>query len=69
MKRLKFTAIALFFSLIAVYGQEQDDALSGSFSSKAKYAAGKNSYLLDECKVDYIYKMILGNPVYFTFVQ
>ncbi len=62
MKRLKFTAIALFLSLMAVCGQE--DALSGTFSSKAKYAAGKNSYLLDECKVDYTYKMVLGSPVY-----
>jgi hypothetical protein len=64
MKRLKFTAIALFLSLMAVNGQEQKDALSGSFSSKAKYAAGKNSYLLDECKVDYTYKTVLGAPVY-----
>jgi len=64
MKRLKFTAIALFLSFITVYGQGQDGVLSGSFSSKAKYAAGKNSYLLDECKVDYSYKMVLGSPVY-----
>ena len=66
MKQLKFTAIALLLSLMAVSGQEQKDALSGYFSSKAKYPAGKNSYLLDECKVDYTYKVILGNPVYFT---
>ena len=66
MKRLKFTAIVLFLSLMAVYGQGQKDALSGSFSSKAKYAAGKNSYLLDECKVDYTYKTVLGAPVYFA---
>ncbi len=64
MKRFKFTAIALFLSLITVCGQGQDGVLSGSFSRKAKYAAGKNSYLLDECKVDYTYKMILGSPVY-----
>ncbi|MDR1729137.1 MAG: formylglycine-generating enzyme family protein [Prevotellaceae bacterium] len=64
MKRLKFTAIALFFSLMMVFGQEPDGILSGSFSGKAKYTAGKNSYLLDECKVDYTYKMILGSPVY-----
>ena len=63
MKRLKFTAIALFLSLVAVCGQGQND-VSGTFSSKAKYAAGKNSYLLDECKVDYTYKIVLGAPVY-----
>ncbi len=61
MKRLKFTAVALFLSLMTVCGQE---GVSGSFSTKAKYTAGKNSYLLDECKVDYIYKTVLGAPVY-----
>jgi len=65
MKRLKFTTIALILSLMAVSGQ-QNDVLSGSFSSKAKYAAGKNSYLLDECKVNYTYRTILGSPVYYT---
>ena len=66
IKRLTFAMIALSLSLMTISGQGQNDGLSASFSSKAKYAAGKNSYLLDECKVDYTLKEILGNPVYFT---
>ncbi len=69
MERLKFTLIALLFSLVAVNGQEQKDVLSGSFSSKAKYAAGKNSYLLDECKVDFTYRTVLSAPVYFANME
>ena len=64
MKRLKITAVTLFLSLIAIHGQEQKDVLSGSFSCKAKYAAGKNNYLFDECKVDYTYRLVLSAPVY-----
>ena len=64
MKKLQFTVIALFLSLMAVSGQEQSDVFSGSFSSKARYAAGKNIYLMDECRVNYTYKVVLGSPVY-----
>lgn len=66
MKKLQFTIIAIFFSLMAVSGQEHTDVLSGSFTGKAKYATGKNSYLLDDYQVDYTYRTVLSAPVYFA---
>ena len=62
MKRLQFAMVAIFLSLLAINGHSQTDAMSVSFSCKAKYAKGKNIYLLDSCTVDYTYKTILGNP-------
>jgi len=68
MKKIQFTAIALFLSLMSVsgQGQGQGDGLSGTFSSKARYVPGKNIYLLDEAKVNYTYKTVLGDPVYYA---
>jgi hypothetical protein len=64
MKNFQITLVALFLSLMAANGQEQKGELSGSFTCNARYQAGKNSYLLDYCKVDYAYKTILADPVY-----
>lgn len=67
MKRIRFTML-LFIMLMAasVSGQDLKEVKSGSFSCKTKNAVGKNSYLLDDCKVDYTYKVIIGEPVYFA---
>jgi hypothetical protein len=64
MKKLQLTLIAAFMSFAAVFGQGQTEQMSGSFSCKAKYATGKNCYLMDTCKVDFTYKLIMGNPAY-----
>jgi hypothetical protein len=64
MKNFQITLVALFLSLMVVNGQEQKGDVSGSFTCNARYQAGKNSYLLDHCKVDYVYKTVLADPVY-----
>ena len=53
MRKIYFTMLALFFAVVAAWGQASKGEFSGSFSGKAKYASGKNNYLLDEYKVDY----------------
>lgn len=63
MKRIYLTMLTVLMSAAALWGQAQDATLSGSISGKEKYVAGKNSYLLDEYKVDVNYKEVMGDPV------
>lgn len=63
MRKIYFTMLALFFAVVAAWGQASKGEFSGSFSGKAKYASGKNNYLLDEYKVDYLYKIVMGEPI------
>ena len=63
MRKICFTMLALFFAVVAAWGQASKGEFSGSFSGKAKYASGKNNYLLDEYKVDYLYKIVMGEPI------
>ena len=63
MKRIYLTMLTVLMSAAALWGQAQETALSGSISGKEKYVAGKNSYLMDEYKVDVTYKEVMGDPV------
>lgn len=64
MKGFRFKILLLLtFMSATVFGQDQKEIKSGTFACKAKYAAGKNSYLLDECNVNYTYKVVVGDPV------
>ena len=63
MKKICFTMFALIFAAAAVWGQAIKGEFPGSFTGNAKYASGKNNYLLDEYKVDYKYKIVMGEPV------
>ncbi len=63
MKRIYLTMLTVLMSAAAVWGQAQEANLTGSISGKEKYVAGKNSYLLDEYKVDVNYKEVMGDPV------
>lgn len=63
MKRIYLTMLTVLMSAAALWGQAQDNTLSASISGKEKYVAGKNSYLLDEYKVDVTYKEVMGDPV------
>ena|GEM_PF-658677 len=67
MKRIRFIVLLFLMMMAAsVNAQDLKDVKTGSFSCKANYGAGKNSYLLDDCKVNYTYKIIIGEPVYFA---
>ncbi len=63
MRRIYLTMLTMLMSAAALWGEAQDGVLTGSISGKEKYAAGKNSYLLDEYKVDVAYKEVMGDPV------
>lgn len=63
MRKIYFTMLALFFAVVAVWGQTSKGEFPGTFTGKVKYASGKNNYLLDEYKVDYLYKIVMGEPV------
>ncbi len=68
MKRIYLTLLSAVLSVVAVFGQAQYTSLSGSYNGKMKYAAGKNAYLLDEYKLDYTYKVVMGDPRCFANV-
>lgn len=63
MKRVYFTMLATILSVVTLFGQVGNTNLSGTYSGKMKYAAGKNAYLMDEYKLDYTYKVVMGDPV------
>lgn len=62
MKRVYLAVFAAILSVSALFGQGQFVDLSGSYNGKVKYASGKNVYLMDEYKLDYNYKMVMGEP-------
>ncbi len=55
--------LATVLSVVALFGQSNNANLSGTYTGKMKYAAGKNAYLMDEYKLDYTYKIVMGEPV------
>lgn len=63
MKRVYLTMLAALLSVGAMFGQARNATLSGTYSGKVKYAAGKNAYPMDEYKLDYTYKVVMGDPV------
>ena len=67
MKKIRLTFLALLMSSMASLAQ-QTEQLSGSFSCKAKYPSSSNQYLMDSCRVDYMYKTVVGQPAYIANV-
>ncbi len=63
MKKGFLTMLAAFFSVVTLFGQSKNADLSGTYTGKIKYVAGKNAYLMDEYKLDYNYKVVMGDPV------
>ena len=63
MKKVFLTMLATVLSVVALFGQSNNANLSGTYTGKMKYAAGKNAYLMDEYKLDYTYKIVMGEPV------
>ena len=50
-------------SVSTMLGQGQNTDLSGTITGKEKYVQGNNAYLLDEYKLDYTYRVVMGSPV------
>lgn len=62
MKRVYLTVLSALMSVFIMFGQGQFTSLSGTYSGKMKYVPGKNVYLLDEYRLDYNYKVVMGEP-------
>lgn len=58
--------VTALLSVSSMLGQGQTADLSGTYSGKEKYVQGKNAYLLDEYKLDFTYRVVMGSPVCFT---
>ena len=63
MKKIYLTMLAALSFVTTLFGQVRYADLTGSHTGKMKYAAGKNAYLMDEYKLDYTYKIVMGDPV------
>lgn len=61
MKRFQLTLAAAIMAVGSVFAQQNE--FTGSFACKAK-DAGKNSYLMDSCRVDFTIKRVVGAPGY-----
>ncbi len=63
MRRFYLTMLTMLMSAAALWGEAQTGVLTGTISGKEKYAAGKNSYLMDGYEVNVAYKVVMGAPV------
>lgn len=69
MKRFYLTMLSVLTSVAMMFGQGQYTNLSGSYDGQVKYVAGKNAYPLDKYKLDYTYKIVMGDPYCFANVS